>query len=138
MTRFSVIIAAYNSANYIGQTIDSVLSQTFTDYELIVVDDGSTDQTQHILQSYGTRIKTMYQMNQGPRVAYNTGVSSANGEYIAFLDHDDLFLPNALETYYKIIRAFDSPPLIIGCMKRFRDGQDIPIKIMKVLTLSKY
>ena len=126
MARFSVIIAAYNSADYIGQTIDSILSQTFTDYELIVVDDGSTDQTQDILQSYGARIKTIYQRNQGPEVAYKTGVSLANGEYLAFLDSDDLFLLNTLETYDKIIRTLDSPPLIIGCMKRFWDGQDVP------------
>ena len=140
MTRFSVIIAAYNSEKHIRQTIDSILSQTFTDYELIVVDDGSTDRTKDILQSYGTRIKTIYQMNQGAGVAYETGVSFANGEYIAFLDHDDLFFPNALETYYKIIQAFDSPPLIIGCIKRFRDGQDVPTnnKSTDVIEVLKY
>ena len=64
---FSVVIASYNREKYIRQTIDSVLSQTFKDYEIIVVDDGSTDRTKNILQSYGTRIKIIYQVNQGSR-----------------------------------------------------------------------
>jgi glycosyltransferase involved in cell wall biosynthesis len=124
--RFSVIIASYNREKYIRQTIDSVLSQTFKDYEIIVVDDGSTDRTKDILQSYGAQIKNIHQENLGSEAAFRTGASLANGEYLAFLDSDDLFLPNALETYDKIIRALDSPPLIMGCMKRFWDGQDVP------------
>jgi glycosyltransferase involved in cell wall biosynthesis len=123
--RFSVVIAAYNRGNYIRQTIDSVLSQTFKDYEIIVVDDGSTDRTQEVLQTYGERIRSMRQVNQGSEATFRKGASLATGEYLAFLDSDDLFMPCALATYDTIIRELDSPPLIIGSMIRFRDGQTV-------------
>jgi glycosyltransferase involved in cell wall biosynthesis len=122
--RFSVIIATYNREDYLRQAIDSVLAQTFKDYELIVVDDGSTDSTQEILLSYGTRITAIRQMNQGSEIAYITGVSLANGAYLAFLDSDDLFLPNTLDTYTKIIHELDSPPVIIGAASLFWHEQD--------------
>ena len=121
--RFSVLVAAYNAERFICRTIDSILSQTFTDYEVVVVDDGSTDQTAELLRSYGTRIKVFRQANQGAEAARNKAASLARGEYLAMLDHDDLFLPCALATYDLIIRNFDSPPLIFGRMIEFRDGQ---------------
>lgn len=124
--RFSVLIPAYNREDCIQQTIDSVLAQTFKDYELIVIDDGSTDGTNNLLRSYGDKIKLIQQANQGPEVARNLGASQANGEYLALLDSDDLFLPFTLATYDKVIRAFDSPALIIGAMKYFKSGQDLP------------
>ena len=127
--RFSVLVPVYNREEYISQAIDSVLSQTFTDYELIVVDDGSSDRTPDVLRSYGARIKVVRQANQGPEVARNIGASMANGEYLAFLDSDDLFLPCALATYDKIIMAFDSPALILGAMGYFMQGQDIPTNV---------
>ena len=123
--RFSVVIAAYNRENYIRLTIDSVLSQTFHDYEIIVVDDGSTDRTLEVLQSYGDQIKYVRQVNQGSEVTFRKGASLAKGEYLAFLDSDDLFMPCALAIYDTIIRSLDSPPLIMGSMIRFHDGQDI-------------
>jgi len=123
--RFSVVIAAYNRENYIRQTIDSVLSQTFHEYEIIVVDDGSTDGTQEVLQTYGDQIKYVRQANQGSEATFRKGASLAKGEYLAFLDSDDLFMPCALETYDTIIRSLDSPPLIMGSMIRFHDEQTI-------------
>lgn len=124
--RFSVIIPTYTRQEYVRQAIDSVLAQTFKDYELIVIDDGSTDRTWDVLQSYGAQIKTIHQINHGYVEASKAGVSLANGEYLAFLDDDDRFLPEALEIYDKIIRALDSPPVIIGAMKTFR--QDLEFK----------
>lgn len=124
--RFSVLIPAYNIEKYIRQTIDSVLAQSFTDYEIIVIDDGSTDQTPQWLESYGTRIQVIRQSNQGPEAARNKAASLARGEYLAMLDHDDLLLPCALETYDQIIRNFNGPPLIIGCMEFFQDGHPVP------------
>ena len=118
--RFSVLIPAYNIEKYIRQTIDSVLAQSFTDYEIIVIDDGSTDQTPRWLESYGTRIQVIRQSNQGPEAARNKAASLARGEYLAMLDHDDLLLPCALATYDQVIRNFNGPPLIIGCMKFFQ------------------
>ena len=123
--RFSVVMPVYNREKYLRQAVDSVLSQTFTDYELIAVDDGSTDQSPEILQSYGDRIKAIRQSNSGPEVARNTGVAVAQGEYLVMVDSDDALLPHALATYDRIIREFDSPPIIVGSLKEFRDNQEI-------------
>jgi glycosyltransferase involved in cell wall biosynthesis len=122
-TRFSVLVPVHNREECVRETIDSVLSQTFQDYELIAIDDGSSDRTSDILQSYGTRIKLIHQVNQGPEVARNLGASQAKGEYLALLDSDDLFLPCALATYDWIIKAFDSPAVIIGAMSYFSQEQ---------------
>lgn len=124
--RFSVLIPAFNREDCLGQTIDSVLAQTFTDYELIVVNDGSTDGTQRVLDSYGSRIKALRQPQSGPEVARNHAAAQARGEYLALLDSDDLFLPCTLATYDQIIRHLKSPPLIIGAMRSFAPGEPIP------------
>ena len=126
MVRFSVLIAVYNRREYIKQAIDSVLSQTFTNYELIVVDDGSTDGTTEVLKSYGARIHVIQQQNRGPEVARNTGAVVAKGEYIALLDSEDFFFPSALATYDRVIRAFDSPPLIVASQLYYRNAEPIP------------
>ncbi|MCK9417946.1 MAG: glycosyltransferase family 2 protein [Nitrospirae bacterium] len=138
--RFTVIIATYNREDYLRQAIESVLAQKFTDYEFIVVDDGSTDRTQEIIRSYATKIKNIRQENQGSEMAYKTGVSHADGEYMAFLDSDDYFFPNALAIYDRIIRKLDSPPLIIGAMIRFWEGQNAPTEIgeSSVIEVQKY
>jgi hypothetical protein len=121
--RFSVVVPAYNREKLVGPTIDSVLAQTFTDYEIIVVDDGSTDGTPEVLQSYGTKIKAVRQANQGPEVARDRGITLATGEYVALLDSDDLLWPHALATYDRVIRACHSPGLILGATTYFEDGQ---------------
>ena len=124
--RFSVLIPAYNREDYICQTVDSVLSQAFKDFEVIVVDDGSTDRTPQLLESYGTRIKAFRQQNQGAEAARNKAASLAQGEYLCMLDDDDLFLPGALATYDQIVRYCDSPPLIMGAIAFFKDGNPVP------------
>jgi GT2 family glycosyltransferase len=121
--QFSVVVPVYNREKLVGPCIDSVLAQTFTDYELIVVDDGSTDGTPEVLRSYATRIRTVRQENCGPEVARDRGIRMARGEYVALLDSDDLLWPHALETYDRIIRACGSPALIIGAVTYFEDGQ---------------
>lgn len=124
--RFSVLIPVYNREEYVRQAIDSVLSQTFSDYELIVIDDGSTDRTPVVLRSYGARVKTIHQENRGGEAARSVGAAQAEGEYLAFLDSDDLFLPGALATYDRVIRAFDFPALILGSMTYFNQPQFVP------------
>ena len=124
--RFSVLIPVYNREKYVRQAIDSVLSQTFTDHELLVVDDGSTDGTAEVLKSYGTRIRLIRQRNQGPEVARNAALALAQGEYIAPLDSDDFLHPYALATYDQIIRTFNSPPVVMGSEDEYRDGEPIP------------
>jgi glycosyltransferase involved in cell wall biosynthesis len=100
---FSVIIPVYNRAHLIEQTLESVFNQTFTDYEVIVVDDGSTDESLAVLENYAGRIQVLTQANAGPGSARNLGIEHASGDYIAFLDSDDLWFPWTLETHQKVI-----------------------------------
>ena len=99
----SVVIPAYNAAGFIRRTIDSVLAQTYRDYEIIVVDDGSGDNTGEIVKSYGGKVRYIYQKNAGDGPARNTGIAAANGEWIAFLDHDDEWLPEKLTVEIKLL-----------------------------------
>ena len=96
----SVVIATYNRANYLAETIDSVLSQSFQKFELIVVDDGSTDETRRVVAPYGSRVRYFYQENRGPSAARNLGARNASAGWISIQDSDDLCLPNHLETLY--------------------------------------
>ncbi|MCK4851950.1 MAG: glycosyltransferase family 2 protein, partial [Candidatus Omnitrophica bacterium] len=102
----SVIIPAYNCAGYITEAVESVLGQTYKDFEIIVVDDGSTDNTREILETYRRRglIRYVYQGNQGRARARNTGIRSARGGYMAFLDADDVFLPESLEHRVRVMK----------------------------------
>jgi len=114
--KVSVVIATYNRASFLSETIDSVLQQRFKDYELIVVDDGSTDQTRTVVESYGSRIRYFYHENRGPSAARNFGVRHARAPWIAFQDSDDLTEPNHLETLYPY--ANEHP----GCGMVFANG----------------
>lgn len=96
MAKVSVIVPAYNGDRYIGQALDSILAQSYRDYEIIVVDDGSEDNTSQIIQKYPNQIYYVYQQNQGVAASRNQGLEVATGEYIAFLDQDDIFLPDKL------------------------------------------
>lgn len=109
MALVSVITPTYNRAKYVGNAVSSVLAQTSTDLELIVVDDGSTDNTRLALEPLLTdeRVHYFYQENQGQAHARNFALGQARGDYIAFLDSDDLWEPNKLE---KQLAAFDAHP----------------------------
>jgi len=124
--RFSILMPVYNRKEYLRQAIDSVLAQTFTDYELIAVDDGSTDGSIELLESYVDQIKILQQHHQGPEAARNKAAAIAEGEYLAFLDSDDFLFPTALATYDQVIRNFDLPPLVLGTMLFFQDGDVFP------------
>ena len=96
--RVSVIIPTFNRAAMLRDAIDSVLNQTFEDYEIIVVDDGSTDNTRETISKFNSpKITYIYQENRGRSIARNIALSRARGEFIAFLDSDDIFLPYKLE-----------------------------------------
>lgn len=106
MAKVSVIIPTYNRAKMIGETIQSVLDQKFRDFELIVVDDGSTDNTKEVVDSFkDPRINYISRQNSGPSAARNTGIQASSGDYIAFLDSDDLWLSDYLEL---MVRQLDS------------------------------
>ena len=107
--KVSVIMPAYNRETYIRESIDSVLAQRFTDFELIVVDDGSTDTTAEVVQSYtDRRIRLIRQRNQGVSVARNTGLEAARGQFISFLDSDDLYYPDFLDVLFRLIRSTET------------------------------
>ncbi len=103
--KVSVIIPAYNVARFIGATLESVWAQTFTDFEVIVVNDGSpdADDLERAIEPYRTRLNYITQENRGASAARNAGVNAARGEVIAFLDADDLWLPNYLEQQLKFL-----------------------------------
>jgi glycosyltransferase involved in cell wall biosynthesis/capsular polysaccharide biosynthesis protein len=108
----SVIIPVYNSVKYIQKAIDSVLSQTYGNYEIIVVDDGSTDETRQELRPYQNKIRYVFQENQGSAAARNTGIKLANGNLVAFLDSDDFWsMPEKLE---KQVACFQNNPELGG------------------------
>src|SRR5262245_30132400 len=92
----SVVIPAYNCARFIGEALDSVFAQDYPELEVVVVDDGSTDDTCAVVEGYGDRVKLIRQRNAGAAVARNEGMRRASGEYVAFLDSDDLWLPGKL------------------------------------------
>jgi glycosyltransferase involved in cell wall biosynthesis len=107
--KISIVIPAYDVAAYIAATLDSILAQTFTDFEVIVINDGSPDtvEFERAIQPYLKRITYLRQANRGASAARNTGVRAARGELIAFLDADDLWSPNYLEAQLKFMRQQD-------------------------------
>ena len=107
----SVVIPTYNRVTFLKDAIDSVLAQTFRVFELIVVDDGSTDGTSELLLSYGHKIKVIKKGNKGPSASRNRGIKAAKGDWIAFLDSDDVWKPNKLEKQVQFIK--DNPEIKI-------------------------
>ncbi len=97
----SVIVATYNRAVLLRETIESILNQHFKDFELIIVDDGSTDETQEVLKRYGTQLRYLRQDNSGPSAARNLGVRQARAPWISILDSDDLCAPNHLQVLFE-------------------------------------
>ena len=126
MARVSVVIPTYNREKFLRDAIDSVLRQTFTDFEIIVVDDGSTDNTREIIKEYkDPRVKYMYQENSGVSIARNNGINSSESEYIALLDSDDMYLENMLD---KSVRTLDEHPEVgftYGQTNLMREGYGI-------------
>ncbi|OLE53667.1 MAG: hypothetical protein AUG51_12465 [Acidobacteria bacterium 13_1_20CM_3_53_8] len=110
----SVIIPAYNTAPYIGEALESVFAQSFTDYETIIINDGSPDtlELEQALEPYIERVVYLKQENSGPGGARNTGISKARGEYVAFLDGDDVWLPDYLSQQMQALSKNPSLDLI--------------------------
>ena len=108
----SVVIPTYNRAWVVKEAVDSVLAQDYKDFELIVVDDGSTDDTSEVLASYGDDIRVYFQENKGVSAARNRGMAEASGRFIAFLDSDDLWLPKKLSAQ---VEFFHQKPDALIC-----------------------
>jgi glycosyltransferase involved in cell wall biosynthesis len=107
---FSIVLPTYNRSHMLGKALESVIGQTYSHWELIIVDDGSTDNTKEVVESYNdTRIRYFFQTNQERSAARNNGVEKAIGKYICFLDSDDYFLEDRLERIYHSIQELKEP-----------------------------
>ena len=128
MPFFSVIVPVYKSRQWVGRAIESILAQTFEDFELILVDDGSPDDSVEVIAQYtDPRMKLIQQENRGRGGARNRGIEASTGTWITFLDPDDQWLPGLLEDYYRVI---SDHPGIDFCYSSYRricqDGRSVP------------
>jgi glycosyltransferase involved in cell wall biosynthesis len=119
----SVVIPTYNRAGIISQTLDNLLEQSYPNFEIIVVDDGSTDETAAKLHEYGARIRVFRQANAGPAVARNKGVELARGEIIAFQDSDDLWKPTKLERQVSLLTKYGKSVPCCLCNAAMTDSE---------------
>ena len=126
----SVIIPTYNRASLLKEALDSVLAQTYTDYEVIVIDDGSTDNTEEMMQAFLTdsRIRYIKQSNAGVSAARNHGIFEARGEWIAFLDSDDLWFPEKLEKQMAFLTEHPTAGAVCGPSYQYQDGRVVKDK----------
>lgn len=129
---------SFNRAEMIQPSVDSVLAQEFRDFELIVVDDGSTDNTVAVLRAYGNRVKVLEQNNAGPGAARNRGLEAAQGEYVAFLDSDDLWFPWTLATYRRAIEEGSDPCVVSSLPREFRELSDLTVPSAEPLRVLRY
>ncbi|MES2799093.1 MAG: glycosyltransferase family A protein [Bacteroidota bacterium] len=117
MPYFSIILPTYNRAHLLPKAIQSVVDQTFGDWELIIVDDGSSDDTKAVVGKFqDERIRYIYQENQERSVARNNGIQNAQGNYICFLDSDDYFLPNKLMGFHEAIQVHEPTNLFYDAL----------------------
>lgn len=132
--RFSIIVPLYNKAPYVRKALDSILSQTFTDFELIIVDDGSRDESMIVVQDFirdvscmmydvCDKIKVIQQENAGVAAARNNGVKASHGEYVCFLDADDWWEPTWLEEMDKLIREYPDAGLYVTNYVYYKPGK---------------
>jgi glycosyltransferase involved in cell wall biosynthesis len=148
MTDVSVIIPVYNGAETIARAVRSVLAQDYRSYELIVVDDGSTDSTGDVVRGFGSGIQYIRQENRGPAAARNAGAKIASGEYLAFLDADDEWLPSKLTSMVAVFDQDGDASLVYSnfvsialsgevSVKRYSGvGEDVP-RILPSCTIMK-
>lgn len=124
--RISVIIPTYNRARLLGEALESVLRQEEPAFEILVVDDGSTDETDELLRKHGDRVRVLRQENRGPAAARNLGIEQARGDYIAFLDSDDVWFPWTLAVYRSAIERHRLPSLVEFAHVEFDTADGVP------------
>ena len=142
----SIILPAYNVAEFIGEALNSVFEQTFVDYEIIVINDGSPDtpQLEQVLEPYQSRITYIKQENKGAGAARNAGLKVARGEFVAFLDADDVWLPNFLSEQVALIRSGPGYDLVYADAEFFgkpqgartvmqRDASELPVTFERLI-----
>jgi glycosyltransferase involved in cell wall biosynthesis len=132
MKKVSVIIPVYNVEKYISATVQSVLDQTYKNFELLIVDDGSPDRSIEICQQFDDpRIRIIRQPNRGVAAARNAGIRQAEGEYIALLDADDLWVPQKLEKHVEHLNSMPGVGVSF-CRSAFIDPDDKPLGIYQI------
>jgi len=114
----SCIVPAFNGERYLGEALDSIFAQTYGPLEVLVVDDGSTDGTADLVTGYGDRVRSLFQPNAGQAAARNRGLQAAHGEFVAFLDHDDLWHPEKLA---RQMARFEVRPELDLCVAHARN-----------------
>ncbi|MFN8443095.1 MAG: glycosyltransferase family A protein [Caldilineaceae bacterium] len=117
--RISVVVPVYNGARYLGAAIESILAQGWQRLELLVVDDGSTDQSVQIAEEYSPQVQCIRQANAGPGAARNRGVEAAQGEFLAFLDADDLWPPDKLALQIDYLYKHPALDMVFGQVEQF-------------------
>lgn len=122
---FSVVIPSFDRRQFLPNALASVWTQSFFDYEVIVIDDGSTDGTHEYLSGLAKPVSVIRQSNLGAGAARNAGMALAQGDYVAFLDSDDLWFPWTLEVFARLIREHDRPALLTARVKEFSDEADV-------------
>lgn len=131
MSKVSVVIPVYNTEQFIAETIRSVLEQTYSDLEAIVVDDGSTDETPQIVASFGKAVRYLRQDNSGQAVARNRGVSVARGEYIGFLDSDDVCLRRRFEKQAVVLDQRPEVGVVTCDMQYYSEQGEVEPELVK-------
>lgn len=125
-SRFSIVIPLYNKEDYIEKTLESVLDQTYTELEVIIVDDGSTDNSVSIVNGFSDdRIKLISQNNSGVSIARNTGVANSQNPYVAFLDADDTWSINYLEEISKLITTYPESSCYVSALQKNNNNRII-------------
>ena len=109
----SIVIPVYNGSNFVKEAIDSALAQTYNNVEILVVNDGSTDNTEEIVKTYGDKLRYFYKENGGVATALNLGIKEARGEYISWLSHDDLYYPDKVEKQIEFLKARKNKNVVV-------------------------
>ena len=122
LAAISVIVPAFNAARYLPEAVASIHEQTCAPLEIIVIDDGSTDETPEVVRALGNAVVSIRQSNLGIGAARNRGVEAARGNYLAFLDADDLFMPGKLARQLAHLRGEGGPDISFGCVEEFVDS----------------
>lgn len=109
----SIIIPVYNGANYVAEAIESALNQTYKNIEIIVVNDGSTDETEKIVKKYGDKVRYFSKENGGTSTALNVGIKNMKGDYFSWLSHDDMYYPNKIKIQIEELKKLENKDTIL-------------------------
>ena len=136
--KVSVVIPSYNAARYVVTAVESVLAQTFKDYEILVVDDGSTDDTKEVLNKYGDSIRYLYKPNGGVSSARNYGIEESRGKYVALLDADDFWMPEKLAKQIAVLEADENIGLCYASTEKVAENLQTVLGYIEAKTYEDY